>query len=69
MTAQEQLQQLNNAISTIENGAQEYQIGSRKLRRPDLSVLYQERRRLQQMADQEAANAPQGVFVAVFDRR
>lgn len=69
MTAQEQLQQLNNAISAIENGAQEYRIGSRQLRRPDLTVLYQERRRLQQIADQEEANAPPGVYVAVFDRR
>lgn len=69
MTVQEQLEQINNAISTIENGGQEYRIGSRQLRRPDLSILYKERLRLQQQVDQEGSGAPPGVYVATFDRR
>lgn len=69
VTAQEQLEQINAAISAIENGAQEYSIGSRRLRRPDLSILYQERRRLQDQLAAENSSAPPGVFVAVFDRR
>ncbi len=66
MTTQEQLTQINTAIAAIESGAQEYSIGSRKLRRPDISVLYQERRQLQQRLTQEYAG---DTFVAVFDRR
>lgn len=68
MTTQEQLNQINNAISAIENGAQEYRIGSRQLKRADLSVLYAERRRLQQQYSQEC-EVPSNVFVATFDRR
>lgn len=66
LTTQEQLTQINTAISAIESGAQEYTIGSRRLRRPDLSVLYQERRQLQQQLIQEYAG---DTFVAAFDRR
>lgn len=69
MTSQEQLNQINTAIAAIEGGAQEYSIGNRRLRRPDLSVLYQERRRLQDQALQESSTVPPGVFVAAFDRR
>lgn len=66
MTTKEQLDQVNAAISAILNGAQEYSIGSRRLRRADLKVLFIERRQL------EAALAEQNnytVSVAVFDRR
>lgn len=66
MTSQEQLDQLNQAIGAIENGAQEYRIGNRSLRRPDLSVLYRERAQLQQRIDQEHGS---GIYVAKFDRR
>ena len=66
MMTQEQLTQINTAIGAIENGAQEYTIGSRRLRRPDLSILYQERRQLQQRLTQETAG---DTCVAVFDRR
>ncbi len=66
MTTQEQLIQINNAISAIENGAQEYRIGNRSLRRPDLSILYKERRQLQQQLMQETTG---DTFVAIFDRR
>lgn len=66
MTAQEQLEQINQAISAILSGAQEYSIGSRRLRRADLNILFEERRRL------ETSIAEQNGFstsVAVFDRR
>ena len=66
MTTKEQIAQLNLAISSIENGAQEYRLGSRQLRRPDLSLLYQERRNLQRQQDNENGG---GTFVAAFDRR
>ena len=66
MTPQEQLTQLNAAISAIENGAQEYSIGSRRLRRPDLMVLYQERRQLQRQLFEDGGGS---TTVAVFDRR
>jgi hypothetical protein len=69
MTFQEQLNQINQAITAIETGAQEYWIGSRRLRRPDLSVLYSERRLLQQQAVEETSEGIGGVFVAAFDRR
>lgn len=66
VTIQEQLDQINKAISAIENGAQEYSIGSRRLRRPDLATLYQERRILQrQLYEENGGN----ISVAVFDRR
>jgi hypothetical protein len=60
------LDQINKAIAAIENGAQEYSIGSRRLKRPDLSLLYRERRLLQQQFAEENGG---GVSVAVFDRR
>jgi hypothetical protein len=66
MTTQEQLEKINTAIAAIEGGAQEYRIGSRQLRRPDLSILYQERRNLQQQFNQENGG---NAYVAVFDRR
>lgn len=66
MTTQQQLDQINAAISAIEQGAQEYSVGSRRLRRADLSVLYQERRMLQRQLYEENGG---GYSVAVFDRR
>ena len=47
-----QLQSVNKAITAIENGAQEYRLGSRMVRRADLSVLYSERRRLEGLCSQ-----------------
>ena len=66
MTLEEQLEQINKAIAAIEGGAQEYRIGSRQLRRPDLAVLYKERRLLlQQIRDESGGN----IYVATFNRR
>ncbi len=67
MTAQEQLDKINEAIRAIEDGAQEYQIGSRKIVKASLSTLYSERVRLNNQLENERSNG--GVYVARFDRR
>lgn len=67
MKTEEQLKQINEAISAIENGAQEYQIGSRRIVKGSLSTLYSERRRLAYQLENEFNNG--GTFVARFDRR
>lgn len=67
MTLEEQLTQINNAITAIECGAQSYKIGSRSIQRADLGVLYKERKRIQ---DEIAYyNNYGGITVAVFERR
>ncbi|MHC1758316.1 MAG: peptidylprolyl isomerase [Negativicutes bacterium] len=66
MTVQEQYDQLNTAIGAIENGAQEYRVGNRTLRRADISMLYSERRRIQQ--ELAAAENSGGTYVAEFYR-
>lgn len=60
------LTQINQAIEAIERGAQEYSIGSRRLRRADLRLLYDERRYIE---SQIGLSEGGGVSVAVFDRR
>lgn len=71
MTLEEQLIQINEAITMIEIGGQEYQIGSRKLKRADLSLLYERQKALQSQINYE--NGQCGLFantvVSVFDRR
>lgn len=71
MNISEQLQQVNNAIAAIEIGGQEYQIGTRRLKRADLSLLYQRQKELQQQIQAEQTD---GIYlantsVAIFDRR
>ncbi|MBR2214570.1 MAG: hypothetical protein IJ849_02285 [Selenomonadaceae bacterium] len=39
-TLQEQLERVRAAIAAIETGAQEYQIGNRRLSHADLATLY-----------------------------
>jgi len=64
----EQLQEIESAISAIISGAQEYRIGSRSLKRADLTILYRERDRLEK--EIEAEESGNGIFhVAIFDRR
>ena len=48
MTTQQQLDEINTAITTILTGAQEYNIGTRKVRKADLNFLTVERQRLEQ---------------------
>lgn len=66
-TLQKRLLNIDEAIEKIESGAQEYRIGTRTLRRADLSVLYKERRQLQYeltLAQQRGG----GMSVATFTR-
>jgi hypothetical protein len=66
MSAADELTAINTAISAITSGAQEYQIGTRRIRRADLKLLLDERRVLEaQIADQAGCSAT----VAYFDRR
>ena len=62
-----QLASINEAISNIESGAQEYRLSSDTMvRRGDLATLYRERRRL--MADIAMVENGGGAFVAAFVR-
>jgi hypothetical protein len=47
----EQLDAVDAAIEAIEEGAQEYYIGSRRVRKADIGKLYAEREKLQQRVD------------------
>lgn len=71
MTLEEQLKQINDAITAIEIGGQEYQIGSRRLKRADLSLLYKRRKDLEAQITYENGvnNGFANTFVSVFDRR
>jgi len=71
MTTQEELQQVNNAIAAIEIGGQEYQIGSRRLKRADLALLYKRQKELKTQAEAENSDGLvlANTSVAVFDRR
>lgn len=71
MTIAEQLQQVNDAIAAIEIGGQEYQIGTRRLKRADLSLLYQRQKELQQQlsTENDGGLTLPNTSVAIFDRR
>jgi len=71
MNISEQLQQVNNAIAAIEIGGQEYQIGSRRLKRADLSLLYRRQKELQGELEAEKSDGIglANTSVALFDRR
>ncbi len=62
----DRLNSINKAIEAIENGAQEYRIGTRSIRRADLKTLYDERRTiLSEINAREVCTTR----VAVFDTR
>lgn len=70
MNIETQLTQINNAITAIENGAQEYRIGNRSLKRPDLVVLYAEREKLENRLCSQNNSGPCGItYVARFAGR
>lgn len=71
MSLSEQLQQVNDAIAAIEIGGQEYQIGTRRLKRADLSLLYQRQKELQQQIQSVQSDGMllSNTSVAIFDRR
>lgn len=66
----EQLGVVNSAIYNILMGGQSYQIGSRRLTRADLALLYEMQRKLQaQIANQNGGALFSDTVVAVFDGR
>ncbi|MEG0693349.1 MAG: hypothetical protein RR444_09755 [Oscillospiraceae bacterium] len=67
MENQTRLEQLNSAISQIESGAQEYSIGSRKVRKADLALLYKERDRIEEQI--RANNGFDGCVVSNYFSR
>lgn len=70
MDRQEQLTQINKAISAIENGCQEYTINGRRFVRPDLSKLYSERSAIiSQIEAEQNTGIGLNTYVARFDRR
>lgn len=64
MNPEEHLKNLNEAIEAILNGAQEYRIGNRSLKRADLSILMSERQRLENQL-----SSGDGIFYARFKGR
>nr|DAO85804.1 MAG TPA: hypothetical protein [Bacteriophage sp.] len=67
---QEQINQINAAISAIENGAQEYTINGRRFVRANISALYSERKALNsQLVAEQNNGIGMNTFVAKFDRR
>lgn len=66
MTTEEQLNEINMAISAITNGGEEYQISNRRLRRAPLSVLLAERQRLE---NKLAAEQGKDIAMAYLGRR
>ncbi len=71
LTTGEQLKQVNDAIAAIEIGGQEYQIGSRRLKRADLSLLYKRQKDLEAQVAYEntQSSALANTYVSVFDGR
>ena len=68
-TYAEQLTAINAAIRAIEEGAQSYSIGTRRVERADLGTLYDERRKLRAAAEAEENGGTGGIYYAAFDRR
>lgn len=55
-TYNEQLEEVQTAITQILTGGQSYSIGGRSLTRADLPTLFEEKKRLIPMADRETNN-------------
>jgi hypothetical protein len=69
MTVQEKLVEVNNAISNILVGGQEYRIGSRSLTRADLNTLLDMQRDLQSQLVNQESHLMDNTYLAVFDGR
>lgn len=68
-TNAQMLVEINKAILTILQGAQSYQIGSRKITRADLSQLYKMRQELESgmNADDNKTGLFDDTYVAIWD--
>lgn len=69
MTNEEQLIEIDNAISSILRTGQSYKIGSRTLTRADLGTLRAMRKDLLAASEDNGTDLFSNTFVAVFDRR
>lgn len=70
LTATEMLQEVNKAIYAVLVGGQSYQIGSRKLTRADLNLLYNMKNDLTAQVQREGeSQLLDDTYVAVFDGR
>lgn len=69
MTNEEQLIEIDNAISSILRTGQSYKIGSRALTRADLGTLRAMRKELLIASEDNGTDLFSNTFVAVFDRR
>lgn len=70
LTATEMLEEVNKAIYAVLVGGQSYQIGSRKLTRADLNLLYNMKNDLTAQVQREGeTQLLDDTYVAVFDGR
>ncbi len=69
MTNEEQVIEIDKAISSILKTGQSYKIGSRTLTRADLGTLRSMRKDLMAASEDNGTDLFSNTFVAVFDRR
>lgn len=69
MTNEEQIIEIDRAISSILRTGQSYKIGSRTLTRADLGTLRSMRKDLLTASEDNGTDLFSNTFVAVFDRR
>lgn len=69
MTNEEQIIEIDKAISSILKTGQSYKIGSRTLTRADLGTLRAMRKDLLAASEDNGTDLFSNTFVAVFDRR
>lgn len=69
MTNEEQIIEIDKAISSILRTGQSYKIGSRTLTRADLGTLRSMRKDLMAASEDNGTDLFSNTFVAVFDRR
>ena len=69
MTNEEQLIEIDKAISSILRTGQSYKIGSRTLTRADLGTLRAMRKDLLAASEDNGTDLFSNTFVAIFDRR
>lgn len=69
MANEEQIIEIDKAISSILRTGQSYKIGSRTLTRADLGTLRSMRKDLMAASEDNGTDLFSNTFVAVFDRR
>ena len=69
-TAEQELQEIQQALTNVTLGGQSYAIGSRKLTRAEYSQLLARQKELQaQLAAEQSTGLFDDTYVAVFDGR